>query len=125
VADDTRDSTDEEHDPAPNRYVIEATIIDGTIRLTGPDINNNVVEVPRGEDAVLKIKDVDGFYLNGAEIRPGGERSGCWGRNTERGLTRRKFRAVAGEINNIIYATASRDSGDVTYGPVLKVKPTG
>ena len=119
------DSTTDETDPAPNRYVLTATVVDGTIRLTGPDLVGDTIAVPRGEDAVVKITDVEGFYLYGAEVPAGGERAGCWGRNTERGLTRRKFTAVASEANNIIYAVSTRSSADVTYGPVLKVKPKG
>ncbi len=112
-------------DPAPNRYVITATVIDGSIRLTGPDLSGDTVEVPAGEDAVIKIRDTDGYYLYGAEITPGGERAGCWGRNSKNGLTRRKFSAVTGEIVNIVYAVSIRDAANVSYGPVLKVKPKG
>ncbi len=115
----------DETDPAPHRYVLTATVVDGTIRLTGPDLVGDTIEVPRGEDAVIKITDADGYYLYGAEVPSGGDRSSCWGRNTKRGLARRKFTAVSAEANNIVYAVSTRSSADVTYGPVLKVKPQG
>jgi hypothetical protein len=120
---DTR--IEEDDTTVRNVYVLTATVIDNTIRLKGEGLNGDTIEVPRGEDAVVKIKDVDGYYLYGAEIPPGGERAGCWGRNTNKGLARRKFEAVTTEINNIVYAAGTRSSADVTYGPVLKVKPKG
>lgn len=118
-------TTPEETDPAPNRYVITATVSDGTVRLSGPDLVGDTIEVPRGEDAVVKITDAEGFYLYAAEVPAAGERSTCWGRNTEKGLARRKFVAVSTEANNIVYAVSTRSSADVTYGPVIKIKPKG
>jgi hypothetical protein len=118
-------TTTDDTDPAPNRYVIRATIVDGTIRLTSPDLSGDTIEVPRGEDAVIKITDTDGYYLYAAEVPAAGERSICWGRNTDAGIARRKFVAVATEANNIVYAVSTRSSAEVKYGPVIKIKPKG
>lgn len=121
------DKTRIEEDDAgvANIYEITATVIDGTIRLTGTGLVGDTIEVPAGEDAIVKISDASGYYLYGAEVPAGGERSACWGRNTTRGLARRKFEAVTSELNNIVYAVSTRTSANVTYGPVLKVKPKG
>lgn len=118
-----KDRTDDEI--APNIFDITATVVDGTIRLIGRGLVGDTLEVPRGQDSLVRIKDTDGHYLYAAEVPAAGVRSNCWGRNTDRGLARRKFEAVATEINNIVYAVSTRSSADVTYGPVLKVKPQG
>jgi len=118
-------SVEDDDSNVRNIYKITATVIDGTIRLTGEGLVGNTIEVPRGEDAVVKIADVDGFYFYGAEVPGGGERATCWGRNTNKGLARRKFEAVTSEANSIIYAVSTRTSANITYGPVLKVKPKG
>jgi hypothetical protein len=122
VTDKTRLEDDE---TAPNIFDITATVIEGRLTLSGRGLVDNTLEVPLGQDSLIRITDVDGFYLYAAEIPAGGERSACWGRNTERGLARRKFVAVTTEANNIVYAVGTRSSADVTYGPVLKVKPQG
>jgi hypothetical protein len=115
----------ETDDTAATIIDLTATVIDGTIRLTGRGLVGDTLEVPRGQDSVVRIKDVEGYYLYATEIPAGGARSTCWGRNTDRGLARRRFEAVTTEINNIVYAASTRSSADVTYGPVLKVKPQG
>jgi hypothetical protein len=124
VTDKTRVEEDDDSN-VRNVYVLTATVSDGTIRLSGTGLEGDTIVVPAGEDAVVKIKDPSGFYLYGAEVPQNGERSACWGRNTVKGLARRKFEAVSTELNNIVYAAASRNSADITYGPVIKVKPKG
>lgn len=121
---DTTDTTDTE-ETAPNVFDILATVIDGTIRLSGRGLIGDTLVVPAGQDSLVRIKDVDGYYLYATEIPSSGARSTCWGRNTNRGLARRKFEAVTHELTNIVYAVSTRSSADVTYGPVLKVKPQG
>jgi hypothetical protein len=118
-------SPQQERDPHPDRYVITATVIDGTIRLTGPDINNNTIEVPRGEDAMVKIQDTEGYYLYAVEVPQGGEQSACWARVTTDQVARRLFTAVDSEINNVVFAAAREDSANVAFGPIIKVKPQG
>jgi phosphate transport system substrate-binding protein len=45
-------------DTAPNIYVLTASLdATGALKLTGEGLRNNEVLVPRGEDAVVKIKD--------------------------------------------------------------------
>jgi hypothetical protein len=108
---------------SPTVYDITATVIDGTIRLTGRDLVDNVLLVPRGQDALVKIADADGNYLYATEIPPGGARTTCWGRTTEG--SRRIFDAVSTEFNSIVFAASTTNSASVTYGPVIKVKPQG
>lgn len=119
------DKTSIDEESAPNVFDITATVIDGTIRLTGRDLVGDTLLVPAGQDSLVRIRDTDGHYLYGSEIPAGGARSTSWGRNTDRGLARRKFEAVTSEITNIVFAVSTRSSADVTYGPVLKVKPQG
>jgi hypothetical protein len=106
-----------------NVYDITATVIDGTIRLTGRDLVDNVLTVPRGQDSLVQIADADGNYLYATEVPPGGERTTCWGRSATG--TRRVFEAVSTEINSIVFAASTTNSASVTYGPVIKVKPQG
>lgn len=109
----------------PNVFDLTAAVIDGTIRLTGRGLIGDTLVVPAGQDSLVRIKDIDGHYLYATEVPVGGARSTCWGRNTDRGLARRKFESVTREHTNIVYAVSTRNSADVTYGPVLKVKPQG
>lgn len=122
MTDDTNRIDDE---TAPHIFDLTAIVVSGTIRLRGPGLIGNTLEVPAGQDSLVRIQDVNGYYLYAAEVPPNGARSACWGRNTSRGLAHRKFEAVTSERNNIVYAVSSRNSADVTYGPVLKVKPQG
>lgn len=118
------DPTDD--DNAPNRYVLTASIdANGSLQLTGEGLRNNEILVPRGEDAVVKIKDMSGMFLYGAEIAPRGERPGCWARNTTAGLTRRKFEAVSQDVHNIVFAASTTSTASITYGPVISIKPKG
>lgn len=112
---------------APNIYVLTASIdATGAIQLSGPGLGRgNVIEVPRGEDALVKIKDIQGVYLFGVEIAPRGERAGTWGRNTANGIARRKFEAVNTETYNFVYAVSTNNSAAITYGPVITIKPKG
>lgn len=114
-----------DYDNVRNTYVLTATVIDGTIRLTGEGLQGDTIETPRGEDAVVKIRDADRYYLYGTQVPPDGEQSACWNRDASSGLAQQKFLAVSTEINNIVFAASTSNAGDVVYGPVLKVKPTG
>jgi hypothetical protein len=119
------DTQDDDNDPTPDRYVLTATVVDNIVQLRGPELKGDTIEVPPGSDAIIKIKDADGFYLYGAEIPPDGDRSRCWGRNARNNLARRKFTNVTSEISNLIFAASTRSSSDVKYGPVIKIKPVG
>ncbi len=113
-------------DTAPNRYVLTASIdANGSIQLTGEGLRNNEILVPRGEDAVVKIKDMESLYLFGVEISPRGERPNPWARNTTARLTRRKFEAVSTDVLSIVYAVPINGTAGVSYGPVITIKPKG
>ena len=119
------DTQDDDLDPTPDRYVLTATVIDNIVRLTGPDLKGDTIEVPTGSDAIVKIKDAAGYYLYGAEVPPGGAKAGCWGRNGRNDLARRKFTNVTREISNVVFAASNTSTSDVKYGPVIKIKPVG
>jgi hypothetical protein len=119
------DTQDDDIDPTPDRYVLTATVIDNVVRLTGPDLKGDTIEVPTGSDAIVKIKDAAGFYLYGAEIVPGGAKAGCWGRGAKNNLARRKFTNVTSERSNLVYAVSTRTTAEAKYGPVIKIKPVG
>ena len=113
-------------DDAPNKYVLTPSIgADGSIQLTGQGLVRNTIEVPRGEDAVVKIKDIEGLYFHGLELAIRGERSSSWARNTVNKLTRRKFEAVGGDVHNMVYAVSTNNTAAITYGPVITIKPKG
>jgi len=117
---------DTDDDPTPDRYVVHATInTAGELELRGKELCGDTIEVDAGEDAVVKIKDTEGYYLYATELPTQGERAGCWGRNTHRGFARRKFRAVRTEANNLVFAVSTRNNTKIKYGPVIKVKPKG
>lgn len=119
--------TGDEDDTVPNKYILTPSIdaASGAITLTGEGLRNNEILVPRGEDAVVKIKDVEGLFFYGVEIAPRGERGNCWGRNTTAKLARRKFEAVGGDVHNMIYAVSTTSTAAITYGPIITVKPKG
>lgn len=118
------DPTDD--DTAPNIYVLIASIdANGSLQLSGEGLRNNEILVPRGQDAVVKIKDSSGLYLFGAELGIRGERPASWARNTTAGITRRKFEAVSQDVHNVVFAAATNNAAAVTYGPVITIKPKG
>jgi hypothetical protein len=120
-------TTGAEDETAPNIYVLTASIdAAGTLQVTGPALNrDNVIETPRGQDALVKIKDIEGLYIFGVEITPRGERAGAWGRNTVNGIARRKFEAVSQDVHNFVYAVSTSNTAGVSYGPVITIKPKG
>ena len=124
MADSTDPTGAPTDDGSLNRYVVRATVIDDTIRLSG-DIVDDTIEVPRGEDAIIKIKDTDEYYLYAVEVPTNGGRSRCWGRNLTRRLTRRMFEDVHDLTHNFIYAVEKSARGKIVYGPVVVVKPKG
>ena len=119
--------TGADDETAPNIYVLTASLdATGALQVSGPALGRgNVIEVPRGQDALIKIKDIEGLYLFGVEVAPRGERAGTWGRNTANGIARRKFEAVNTDVHNFVYAVSTNDSAAITYGPVITIKPKG
>lgn len=110
---------------ASNIYVLTASIAaDGSLQLSGPGLVDNVIETPRGEDAIVKIPDIEGLYLYGTEIPIRGADTGCWKR-TDNGKAKRRFPAVTSDIVNITYAASTNDTAKVKYGPVITIKPKG
>src|SRR5262245_60222168 len=98
----------DDDDSTLQKYVLTPSIAaDGSIQLTGEGLVRNTIEVPRGRDAVVKIKDIEGLYFYGVEIAPRGERGGCWARNTVNKLTRRTFESVREEVHNLVYAVST------------------
>ena len=111
---------------AMNEYQLTASIAaDGSLQLSSPDLVGNVLEVPRGQDAVVVIMDITGQYLYGTEVPIRGEQTGCWDRDTAKGLTRRSFPSVKADIVNIVFAAESADNAKIKYGPIITIKPKG
>jgi hypothetical protein len=109
-----------------NQYVLTASIAaDGSLQLSGEDLVDDVIETPRGQDAIVVIKDIEGQYLYGTEIPIRGKQSQCWQRDTAKGLTQRVFSVVNADIVNIVFAAETNDNAKVKYGPVITIKPKG
>lgn len=112
--------------PKPDRssqFNVTATVVDGTIRLTG-DINAaNEIEVPLNEDATVTIADTDGWYLYASENSSNGTAAGCWGRGAS--AAENTFSRVKADSYNIVYAVSQTNAAGVTYGPVITIKPKG
>ena len=109
----------------PKRFVLSASInAAGELVLSGKGLRENTIEVDAGDDVVLRIADIEGLYVYGEEIVPGGGRSLSWGRS-DKGMARRKFSAVSAPVNSIVYAVSSADTSKIKYGPVITVKPKG
>ncbi|WP_052550600.1 hypothetical protein [Enhygromyxa salina] len=109
-----------------NTYVLTASIAaDGSLQLSSPDLQNNVIETPRGQDAVVIINDIEGQYLYGTEVPIRGEDTSGWPRDTAKGLTERVFPAVESDLVNIVFAAETNNNGKIKYGPVITIKPKG
>ena len=119
------DSTDDTNDTTTQTYVLDATVVGDTVRLTGSSLQGDTIFVPAGSDAIVKIKDATGYYLYASEIPPRGAKTVCWNRGANNNLAKRKFTAVDGEISNLVFAASSSSTSDVKYGPVIKIKPVG
>jgi hypothetical protein len=119
-------TTEESRVPKPNRttnqYNITATVLDGTIRLSGA-IAGDVIEVPKNESGTVVIADTTEWYLYAAENSTNGGAAGCWSRSAN--AAENTFERVNGDIYNIVYAVAKTNAKSVTYGPVITVKPKG
>ena len=109
---------------ARNRYVVKATVIEDTIRLSG-DLVDDTIEVPRGEDARVTLHDTDEHYLYAVEVSHNGGRARSWRRQIMRTLSRQSFEAVDEDIQNIVYAVEKAARKKIVYGPVVVVKPKG
>lgn len=105
-------------------YVLTARIVDGTLTLEGTGYERGVISVPAGDDVVVRIDDTDTHYLIASGIAPRGETCSCWERDAS-GYTERQYRAVDSLNVNIVVAASKSDDGDITYGPIIKVKPQG
>lgn len=109
-------------DRTSNQYNITATVIDGTIRLSG-DIVSNAVEVPRNEGATVTIADTDTHYLYASGYASNGSTGACWSRTAS--AADNTFDRVNGDNYNIVYAVEKSNPQGITYGPVITVKPKG
>jgi hypothetical protein len=104
---------------------LRALVIDGSLRLSGDDFDGSTIEVERGATVEVRIDDPAGYHVYGNELRPLGERAGCWDRNAERGIAHRSFGPVEAEIANVVFAVTSNEASNVATGPVIKIKPKG
>ncbi len=117
ASDETQPSTTEIHD-------LELFVIEGTVRLRGPDFDGSTLQVSAKVPVLVRVHDDANNYVYVTEIPPRGERASCWGRNTNKGLSRRLFDEVVGETSHVVFAIGKSDAA-LAYGPIIKVKPKG
>lgn len=122
----TTDPTTSSTTSTVNTYVLTASIAaDGTLQLSSPDLQGDVLETPRGEDAVVIINDITGQYLYGAQVPIRGANTSCWQRDTTQGLTQHTFPAVNSDLVSIVFAAETNNNAKIKYGPVITIKPKG
>jgi hypothetical protein len=120
VTDDTGDdttTTTETHD-------LQATVIDGTVRLTGRGFDGSTLEVSPGVPVLVRVRDDANNYAYMTEVPLRGVRADSWGRNVSKGLARRMFDEVVGESTHVLFTIGKADTA-LAYGPIIKIKPKG
>jgi hypothetical protein len=114
---ETTTTTTETHD-------LQATVIDGTVRLTGRDFDGTTLQVSPGVPILVRVRDDANNYVYMSEVPARGERASSWARNVDKGLARRTFDDVATETSHVVF-TIGKSNSALGYGPIIKIKPKG